>query len=1076
MRMLLRALFAVFFGVSAALADPSPLVTGDPLVCFTRIDGGAVVTNVSVTGMPFTRALHVKTGAVAPTANPWDIRPRCFSTQAAKQNDVVAVTFWMRTTSAAGDIGLTSFVLERNDSPYTKSVAYTAGSKGDWKKFEVPFTMAETYAANAYNFSFWVTYPNQEIEIGGLSILDYGPGVSFSSLGLTTWPYDERAADAPWRAAAAERIERYRKGDIVVVARDDTGKPIPNAQVHARMKRHAFGFGTAVAGDVIQRTDTNGQNYRDAIKKLFNRVVTENALKWPAFESYGRQQADYMLPWFAANGIDMVRGHNVIWPGATYLPADVQNMLRASPVDAAALRARVNQHIAAVMGYARGKVGEWDVLNEPFTNKDLQAVLGDAEMVSWFKQARDADPAVKLYINDYNILEAGGYDIQHINGYSQIIRNLLAAGAPIDGIGLQSHFDSNLTPPSRVIELIDQFAAFGKDLEVTEFDVSIADEQAQADYTRDFLTACFSHPAMKGFLVWGFWEGAHWKPVAAMIRRDWSTKPSYAVWSDLIYNQWWTDVRGTTAADGTWRTRGFLGDYDIEITASGQTTTYPLRIASNTDPVVLNVGKAPVAGAIAAGGVVNAASYQAGPIAPGEIVTIFGTGFGPSTLANAPYTNGQLPRSIGDTRVLFDGVAAPMIYSVAGQVSAIAPYGIDRNATGSTQVQVEYQGVATAPVSVPVAAAAPGIFTCPNKPGVALVINASAGGVISCNDDFVPLGPGSVITFFVTGEGATTPAIDDGRLPSGPPFPVPSRQWGVAFGNIASASRCAADFAGLVYAGVTQINTCIPDGVPRDAAVPMTFIEGPASSPPAALNLQTAWKLLWSDEFNGAAGTSPDSARWTYDLGAGGWGNNELETYTNSTDNILQDGAGNLVIRAQKSGTSYTSARIKTQSRFSVTYGKVEARIRIPYGLGLWPAFWMLGADIDQVGWPNCGEIDIMENIGREPSTIHGTVHGPGYSGANGIGGPLTGPRFSDNFHVYSIEWSPQSEAFFVDGVQYFEVTPAKLPVGKTWVYQHPFFLILNIAVGGTWPGNPDATSTFPQQMLVDWVRVSQRP
>jgi len=186
MRMLLRALFAVFFGVSAALADPSPLVTGDPLVCFTRIDGGAVVTNVSVTGMPFTRALHVKTGAVAPTANPWDIRPRCFSTQAAKQNDVVAVTFWMRTTSAAGDIGLTSFVLERNDSPYTKSVAYTAGSKGDWKKFEVPFTMAETYAANAYNFSLWVTYPNQEIEIGGLSILDYGPGVSFSSLGLTT--------------------------------------------------------------------------------------------------------------------------------------------------------------------------------------------------------------------------------------------------------------------------------------------------------------------------------------------------------------------------------------------------------------------------------------------------------------------------------------------------------------------------------------------------------------------------------------------------------------------------------------------------------------------------------------------------------------------------------------------------------------------------------------------------------------------------------------------------------------------------------------------------------------------------
>jgi beta-glucanase (GH16 family) len=184
-------------------------------------------------------------------------------------------------------------------------------------------------------------------------------------------------------------------------------------------------------------------------------------------------------------------------------------------------------------------------------------------------------------------------------------------------------------------------------------------------------------------------------------------------------------------------------------------------------------------------------------------------------------------------------------------------------------------------------------------------------------------------------------------------------------------------------------------------------------------------------------------------------------------------------MRALKTGAaSYTSARIKTQGRFSVTYGKVEARIRIPSGQGIWPAFWMLGADIDQVGWPTCGEIDIMENIGKEPATIHGTVHGPGYSGGNGIGGPFSlpaGQRFADDYHVYGIEWSPQSVAFFVDGTAYFEVTPAKLPAGRAWVYQHPFFLILNVAVGGTWPGNPDATSVFPQEMLVDWVRVSQR-
>jgi uncharacterized protein (TIGR03437 family) len=827
-----RVLLTFLLGAAAALADPSPLVSGDALDCFNTFDGALTLSVVTVGGMPFAKALHVKTGAVAATANPWDIRPRCFSTLAARQNDVVAVTFWMRAIAAPGGLGLASFVLERNDSPYTKSVTYTAAAGSDWKKFEVPFTMAETYAANAYNFSFWVTYANQEIEIGGIGILDYGPGVPFADLGLSTWPYAERAADAPWRAAAAARIDRYRKGDLAVIVRDDGGNAIPGAAVHVKMKRHAFGFGTAVAGDVLQNPGADGQLYRDALKSLFNKVVTENALKWPPFESWGRAQADYMLPWFADNGIAMVRGHNVIWPGAQYLPADVQNMLTAKPVDAAALRARVNRHIADVMAYAKGQVTEWDVLNEPFTNKDLQAVLGDAEMTSWFRQARAADPTVKLYINDYSILESGGYDLQHINGYAGIIQSMLSSGAPIDGIGLQSHFDSNLTAPSRALELIDKFAAFGKDLQVTEFDVSVADEQVQADYTRDFLTVCFSHPAMKGFMIWGFWEGAHWEPQAAMIRRDWSTKPNYDAWHDLIYRQWWTDTGGVTAADGVFRTRGFLGDYDIDVTINGVTKTYPLTLASNTEPAYVPIGKMAV-GTFAPNGVVNAASYRSDAVAPGEIVTIFGSGFGPATLAAAQYTDGQLPTSTGETRVLFDGKAASMIYASAGQVSAIVPYSV----SGTVQMQVEYQGTATPPAAVLVAASAPGIFDCPNKPWLAVVINASAGGVISCNADFVPPVPGSVITFFITGDGVPSPAIADGRLPNPPPYPAPAASWSVNVGGI-DAPPCAATFAGLVYAGVTQVNACVPDGVPRTANVPLTFRSGAATSAPAGIDLQ----------------------------------------------------------------------------------------------------------------------------------------------------------------------------------------------------------------------------------------------
>lgn len=235
------------------------------------------------------------------------------------------------------------------------------------------------------------------------------------------------------------------------------------------------------------------------------------------------------------------------------------------------------------------------------------------------------------------------------------------------------------------------------------------------------------------------------------------------------------------------------------------------------------------------------------------------------------------------------------------------------------------------------------------------------------------------------------------------------------------------------------------------------------------------WTLVWSDEFDGAAGTAPDPNKWVYDLGAGGWGNQELENYTDTRENSYLDGSGNLVIESrQPTPGQYTSARLKTQTKFAVEYGKIQARIKLPAGQGIRPAFWMLGTG---GAWPDSGEIDIMENIGREPDMAHGTVHGPGYSGGKGIGQSyslLAGQRFADDFHVFAVEWAENSIQFFVDDHLYHTVTPGSIPKGAAFVFNHPFFLLLNVAVGGSWPGNPDATSSFPQQMLVDYVRVYQ--
>ena len=256
-------------------------------------------------------------------------------------------------------------------------------------------------------------------------------------------------------------------------------------------------------------------------------------------------------------------------------------------------------------------------------------------------------------------------------------------------------------------------------------------------------------------------------------------------------------------------------------------------------------------------------------------------------------------------------------------------------------------------------------------------------------------------------------------------------------------------------------------------------------APRAMARSHPRWILTWRDEFSAADGTPVDSQKWTAATGGKGWGNNELEYYTTSTRNARQE-HGSLVIEATRESYTgpdgitrgYTSARLNTQAKFSQAYGRFEARIKMPAGQGIWPAFWLLGDDIGSVGWPACGEIDIVENIGREPSIVHGTVHGPGYSGAHGIGSPFTLPntkRFSDKFHLFAIEWEPQEIRFYVDDHLYAARRPADLPAGAKWVYDHPFFIILNLAVGGNWPGNPDETTQFPQKMLVDYVRVYRR-
>lgn len=258
------------------------------------------------------------------------------------------------------------------------------------------------------------------------------------------------------------------------------------------------------------------------------------------------------------------------------------------------------------------------------------------------------------------------------------------------------------------------------------------------------------------------------------------------------------------------------------------------------------------------------------------------------------------------------------------------------------------------------------------------------------------------------------------------------------------------------------------------AAITATHLPSPTLSPTATPAWMTAgWTLVWQDEFEGA---EINTAYWTHEIGGHGWGNAELQYYTDfAANSFIED--GHLIIQAleeEYDGRAYTSARLITMDKVEVTYGRVEARLQLPHGRGIWPAFWMMGADFPDIGWPLSGEIDIVEHIGQEPETVYAHIHGPGYSRNESVGAAFDlGRPASERFYEFAIEWEEEEIRWYVDDLLVFTVVPDDLP--GDWVFDHPFFLVLNLAVGGHWPGPPDETTQFPQRLVVDYVRVYTR-
>jgi GH35 family endo-1,4-beta-xylanase len=421
------------------------------------------------------------------------------------------------------------------------------------------------------------------VEIGGVDFVHYGKRLAMADLPRTRFTYAGREPGAAWREAALERIEKIRKGDISVRVVDSAGRPVPGANVRLEQTRSGFEFGTALPFRRLVEDTPDNLIFRERLLELFNAASNENDLKWPQWiddrenSTYSREQAMAGLRWLREHGLP-ARGHVLVWPGWNNLP-DIVRDRRGTPQQDE-IPALVLDHIRDIGAATREWVTEFDVLNEPFTNHDLMDLFGPEIMVDWFKTAREAMPGVRLYLNDFSNHDATT-DAKHVDHFQHTTRYLLANGAPVDALGLQAHIGGKPNDPENVLAVLDSYwSEFKLPVRITEFDIRTTDEELQADYARDFLILAFSHPSVIGIQHWGFWERSHWIPIAAMYRGDWSEKPNAVAYKSLVLDQWRTRLEGQTAANGTLKARGFLGEYRVTVDSDGRHAEKTFKLAA----------------------------------------------------------------------------------------------------------------------------------------------------------------------------------------------------------------------------------------------------------------------------------------------------------------------------------------------------------------------------------------------------------------------------------------------------------------------------------------------------------------
>ncbi len=562
--------------------------------------GGTFSASTAITGQTFTRLRQMTISS--PGTEAWSSGISCSNTQAITKGSICLMVVWVR--SAGAEKAKVNLFLERANT-YEKEILLTTEIGTQWQQFVAPFDADFDYAAQQLNFGFHTGYKAQSIQIAGIALIDFKNKYSIDRFPIELHQnYAGSEANAAWRTEADQRIEQIRKANFMLNVTKANGDPVAGATVKMEMLEHEFKFGSAITANRIAGNKQQDNTYQQKILDFdgkghgFNEVVFENDMKWDAWEEkwfVSNAEVAKATSWLNDRGV-AVRGHNLVWPAWQYLPDDMEK----NKTNPAYLKQRINSHLTEILNYPgiKGVVKEWDVLNEITFNEELAKamagspgyVTGREIYVDILKKVKEIDPAIKLYLNDYSTIDQGNLPGSVVyERTKQYLKEIQNAGIKIDGIGFQGHISSGLVSMYDVKTTLDDFyTTFGARAKITEYDYgSLVGDSLAARFSADFLTMCFSHPSVDGFLSWGFWHGAHWLGNGPYFRLDWSMRPAGKAVSDLLFNKWWTNTSTSTNTSGVAQVRGFKGKYRITVSLNGKVGYVDtLSLSENTNLVV----------------------------------------------------------------------------------------------------------------------------------------------------------------------------------------------------------------------------------------------------------------------------------------------------------------------------------------------------------------------------------------------------------------------------------------------------------------------------------------------------------